>query len=82
MDEKGRLWVTARIRPANQEPAFCKAGSNHPSANAFPLNRSGRQLEVYDPQTKKATPIDLCFSHPPSATRQERRDVVLERQHE
>jgi hypothetical protein len=62
MDEKGRLWLTARIRPANEEPAFCKAGSNHPSAKAFPLTRSGRQLEVYDPQTKKATPIDLCFS--------------------
>jgi hypothetical protein len=62
MDEKGRLWLTARIRPATSEPAFCKAGSNHPSAKAFPLNRSGRQLEVYDPQTKKATPIDLCFS--------------------
>ena len=61
MDEKGRLWLTARIRPANAEPAFCKAGSNHPSAKAFPLNRSGRQLEVYDPATKKATPIDLCF---------------------
>jgi len=61
MDEKSRLWVTAKIRPANAEPAFCKAGSNHPSAKAFPLNRSGRQLEVYDPQTKKATPIDLCF---------------------
>ena len=61
MDEKSRLWVTARIRPANQEPAFCKAGSKHPSAVAFPLNRSGRQLEVYDPQTKKVTPIDLCF---------------------
>jgi hypothetical protein len=62
MDEKGRLWLTARIRPATSEPAFCKTGSSHPSAKAFPLNRSGRQLEVYDPQTKKATPIDLCFS--------------------
>jgi len=62
MDEKGRLWLTARIRPATSEPAFCKAGSNHPSAKAFPLVRSGRQLEVYDPKTKTATPIDLCFS--------------------
>jgi hypothetical protein len=62
MDEKGRVWLTARIRPANAEPAFCKAGSNHPSAKAFPLARSGRQLEVYDPEAKKATPIDLCFS--------------------
>ena len=61
MDEKGRLWLTARIRP-NPNPAFCKAGSNHPSAKAYPMNISRRQLEVYDPQTKKATPIDLCFS--------------------
>ena len=62
MDQMGRVWLTAKIRPANAEPAFCKAGSNHPSAKAFPLNRSGRQLEVYDPKAKKATPIDLCFS--------------------
>ncbi len=60
--QTGRVWLTAKIRPANSEPAFCKAGSNHPSAKAFPLARSGRQLEVYDPKTKKATPIDLCFS--------------------
>ena len=62
MDQTGRVWLTAKIRPNNAEPAFCKAGSKHPSAIAFPLNRSGRQLEVYDPKTKKATPIDLCFS--------------------
>jgi len=62
MDQMGRVWLTAKIRPANAEPAFCKAGSKHPSAVAFPLSRSGRQLEVYDPKTKKATPIDLCFS--------------------
>ena len=29
-DEKGRLWLTARIRGANAQPAYCKAGSNHP----------------------------------------------------
>src|ERR1051326_6533386 len=62
MDQMDRVWLTAKIRPASAEPAFCKAGSNHPSAKAFPLNRSGRQLEVYDPKAKKATPIDLCFS--------------------
>ena len=61
MDEKGRVWLTAKIRP-NPNPAFCKAGSNHPSAKVFPMNISRRQLEVYDPKTKKATPIDLCFS--------------------
>ncbi len=61
MDEKGRVWLTARIRP-NQTPAWCKAGSNHASAKVFPMDVSRRQLEVYDPAEKKATPIDLCFS--------------------
>jgi hypothetical protein len=61
LDDKGRLWVTARIRPA-ANPAFCKEGSKHPSAVVFPLGRSGRQAELYDPKTRKITTIDLCFS--------------------
>ena len=61
MDEKGRVWLTARIRP-NATPAWCREGSNHPSAKVFPMEVSRRQLEVYDPAEKKATPIDLCFS--------------------
>jgi hypothetical protein len=61
MDQQSRVWLTARIRP-NANPAFCKEGSNHPSAKAFPMTVSRRQLEVYDPKTQKATPIDLCFS--------------------
>jgi hypothetical protein len=61
MDSKGRLWLTARIRP-NANPAFCKAGSNHPSAKVFPTNASGRQVEMYDPQTQKITMVDLCFA--------------------
>ena len=43
-------------------PAFCKEGSNHPSAKLFPLQRAGRQLAVYDPKTKKLTHISTCFS--------------------
>ena len=49
-----------RIRPADN-PAFCKAGSTHPSAKLFPVNRSGRQLAMYDPKTKKLTHINTCF---------------------
>jgi hypothetical protein len=60
IDSKGRLWLTARIRPA-ENPAFCKAGSNHPSARVFPTERSGRQAEMYDPSTKQITMVDLCF---------------------
>jgi hypothetical protein len=61
MDEKGRVWFTARIRPA-PNPDFCKAGSDHPSAKVVPLNESPRQLSMYDPKTGKWTLIDTCFS--------------------
>ena len=60
MDEKGRVWFTARIRPA-ANPDFCKPGSDHPSAKVAPLNESGRQLSRYDPATGKWTLIDTCF---------------------
>jgi hypothetical protein len=59
-DEKGRVWITSTIRPADN-PAFCKAGSTHPSAKLSPVNRSGRQLAMYDPKTKKLTLINTCF---------------------
>ena len=49
------------IRPP-ENPAFCKEGSSHPSAKLFPLNRSGRQLAMFDPKTKQFTLIDTCFS--------------------
>src|SRR5438874_235644 len=61
-DEKGRVWLTARTRPNNAQPAFCKAGSDHPSAQIYPKNTSNRQLEMYDPKTRKIEMIDLCFN--------------------
>ena len=60
-DDKGRVWLTARIRPP-EDPAFCKAGSSHTSARLFPLQTSGRQLALYDPASRKYTPIDTCYS--------------------
>ena len=60
LDEQGRVWLTTRIRP-QETPDFCRAGSSHPSAKAFPIDRSGRQLSVYDPKTKKFTLIDTCY---------------------
>ena len=42
-------------------PAFCKAGSSLPSAKLTPVDRSGRQLAVYDPATKQTSMIDTCF---------------------
>jgi len=60
LDERGRLWLTSAVR-APENPAFCREGSSHPSAKLFPLQRSGRQLAMYDPKTKTIKHIDTCF---------------------
>lgn len=60
LDEKGRVWITSRVRPP-PNPAFCKAGSSHPSARLFPLNSSGRHVAVYDPRTKEMKHVSTCF---------------------
>ena len=60
MDAKERVWIAARVRPP-QTSAFCKAGSDHPSAKAFPIPQSGRQMQMWDPKSKKITTIDTCF---------------------
>jgi hypothetical protein len=61
LDERGRVWLTARIRGADN-PAYCKAGSDLLSAKVTPIERSGRQLAVYDPATKQTSLIDTCFA--------------------
>jgi hypothetical protein len=60
LDEKGRVWYAARVR-REQNPAFCRKGSNHPSARAFPLERNLRQLSIYEPVSGKYTFIDTCY---------------------
>ena len=60
MDKQGRVWIAARVRQ-NQTLPFCKEGSDHPSAKAFPIVQSGRQIELYDPKTKQTTTVDTCF---------------------
>ena len=64
-DREGRLWLAATVR-APENPAFCKAGSDHPSAKAFPTDRAVRHLAVFDPKTKKYSFVDTCYSthHP------------------
>ena len=60
LDEEGRVWITARVR-GRDNPDWCRSGSDHPSAQAFPLESSGRQLGVYDPASGEYTHIDTCF---------------------
>ncbi len=60
-DASGRLWLAAAVRGTGN-PAFCKAGSDHPSAKLFPMDRATRHLAVLDPKTMKYTFVDTCFS--------------------
>jgi hypothetical protein len=59
-DKRGRVWFAARFRDANN-PDFCKKGSDHPSARVFPLERTNRQLTIFDPKTNQYTFVDTCF---------------------
>ena len=61
LDERNRLWLTSAVEPFDN-PAFCKAGSTHPSAKVFPVQSSSRHLQMWDPQTKKLTHIRTCYS--------------------
>jgi hypothetical protein len=60
LDEKGRVWLAAAIRGPDN-PAFCKKGSDHPSAKLFPIEKNVRQLAMLDPKSGKYTFIDTCF---------------------
>jgi hypothetical protein len=64
-DGKGRVWLAATIRD-RPNPAWCKKGSDHPSAKVFPLDMSSRQAAVLDPKTMKYEFVDTCFGthHP------------------
>ena len=61
LDHRGRVWLTSRVRP-RENPALCQEGSDHPSAQLFPVEGAGRHLAVYDPTTEQFTLIGTCFS--------------------
>jgi hypothetical protein len=74
MDQDGRVWWTASIRPQWEQPAFCQEGSDHPSARVFPLVRASgnannttnfvqnaRGVTMYDPATQQWAHVDTCF---------------------
>jgi hypothetical protein len=65
LDSRGRVWSAANARGMNN-PAFCKKGSDHPSAKVFPLDRSPRKVTVLDPKTMSYKFVDTCFGthHP------------------
>lgn len=61
LDQDGRVWLTARIRAANN-PEFCKQGSKHPSAILFPTESARRHLAVLEPKSGEYSFVDTCFS--------------------
>ena len=61
MDAQGRVWLTSTIR-RRDNPEWCKEGSTHPSADYFPVPRSGRQISVYDPAADTFVLIDSCYA--------------------
>jgi hypothetical protein len=61
IDHKGRVWITTRIRGFTN-PAFCRAGSAHPSAQKFPIDVGTRQVGYYDPASEEFVLIDTCYS--------------------
>jgi hypothetical protein len=61
LDEQGRVWFTARVRPP-RNPEFCRKGSSHPSAQVFPLESANRHLSVHDPRSGNFTLISTCFN--------------------
>ena len=60
-DRQGRVWFAAAVRGPNN-PAFCKKGSDHPSAKVFPMERSTRHFAMLDPKTMKYTFVETCFN--------------------
>lgn len=60
LDEEGRVWYAARVRNA-PNPEYCMVGSDQLSAKLTPLDRSSRQLSLYDPKTEEYVMVDTCF---------------------
>ena len=62
LDEKGRVWITSAVRPPDN-PAFCKAGSDHPSAKLFADRAIGPAARDVRPEERRSsTHISTCFS--------------------
>ncbi|MFO1319170.1 MAG: carboxypeptidase-like regulatory domain-containing protein [Burkholderiales bacterium] len=59
-DERGRVWFTSRVRPADNPPE-CRRGSDHPSAKLTPIDTSNRHLSVFDPESGRITLIGTCY---------------------
>ena len=75
----GRLWLAASVRGADN-PAWCKAGSDHPSAKAFPMERAVRHLaDARSEDDEVHLRRDLLLDAPPAVRLRRQRHAVDER---
>ncbi len=61
VDASGRAWMASRVREPESQPDFCGADGNA-FGRYYPLERSSRQVSLYDPETGGFEQIDTCFS--------------------
>src|SRR5439155_285881 len=62
LDEKRTVWFGGRVA-AGARPEFCKGGSSHPSAKAFPLEgETNAELSMFEPKRGAWKAIRTCFS--------------------
>ena len=67
-DRQGRVWIAATVRGMDN-PAFCKKGSDHPSAKVFPLDRSGAPGRGVRSEDEEVHVRRHLLRHPPSPVR-------------
>ncbi len=58
----GKVLLAVRQRDQKQQPDFCKPQASNKYARYYPIGLSGRQLAIFDPETKTFESIDTCFS--------------------
>jgi hypothetical protein len=60
IDEKGRVWLTARVRRRPTRTSAARARATPPPGSSRSTS-AGRHLAVYDPATKEITHVSTCF---------------------
>jgi len=61
MDSKGRVWMSGRSRPPEDQPAYC-TDQNDRYASMAPQKVNFRGVEYYDPKTARFHPLaNICF---------------------
>ena len=80
LDEKGRVWYTAVVRAPDNAPAYCSAGSDHPSAKAVPARALGpAALGLRSEDGEVHVHRHVLLDAPPAIRRGRERHAVDER---